>query len=76
MTTRKPDRREKMALAAPYDNIAAHLVAETPRDDSHPEGKHRYRDDKHDYQDKNGDGSHSTCTYDPASASRCAHCPV
>jgi hypothetical protein len=30
---RNPDRCEEVALSAPYDNIAAQLVAETPRDE-------------------------------------------
>lgn len=68
---RNPDCREEVARAAPYDNIVAQLVAETPREASYP-------DDKQDYEnhgDKEGDGFHPTFTYDPPSVSPWAPLP-
>ncbi len=67
--TGNPDRREEVALTAPYDNIAAHSVAATPRDESPPD-KHDKHEDKGDdgldlrpiftYRSGIGTGRHST----------------
>ncbi|HEV8560466.1 MAG TPA: hypothetical protein VGR06_29395 [Actinophytocola sp.] len=67
-----------MAVAAAYDNISTDPVAaevDTPRDDNDPDDKQAY-DDEHNYADQRGNASHPTVTYNLASASRWACCPV
>ena len=43
--SRKPDRREEVALEAPHDNIATHGVAATPNDEG-PHNEQHNNDDR------------------------------